>query len=175
MLKYYDYAITFSEFPDEIALCLNISNCPCCCEGCSESYLKEDVGKELTTNLIDQLMIKYKDYGITIIGFMGGDADHIEVAHLCTYIKSTYNLKVGMYSGFDFIDLKLANILDYYKIGKFILPKGDPTTWHKKTCGSINFPWSNQKMYKRVNTNLIDITERFREQPLNELTKYIIS
>lgn len=125
MLKVYDYAITFSEFPDEIALCLNISNCPCHCEGCSENYLKEDIGKELTRELIDELMIKYRDYGITLIGFMGGDRDHKEISQMLNYIKSKYQLKVGMYSGLDYIDLDLINVLDYYKIGRFILPKGE--------------------------------------------------
>lgn len=125
MLKVYDYAITFSEFPDEIALCLNISNCPCHCEGCSENYLKEDIGKELTHELIDELMIKYKDYGITLIGFMGGDRDHKEILQMLNYIKAKYQLKVGVYSGLDYIDLDLINVLDYYKIGRFILPKGE--------------------------------------------------
>lgn len=174
MLKCYDYAITFTEFPDEIALCLNISNCPCHCEGCFESYLKEDVGKELTFQLIDDLMVKYKNYGITIVGFMGGDIDHKEIIHIGKYIKDKYSLKIGMYSGFDFIDLDLVEVLDYYKIGRYIVPKGEEKDWCKKTCGPINFPWSNQRMYKKINNKLVDITERFREQPLNNFVRYII-
>ena len=28
MLKYVDTLVTFSEIPDEISLCINVSNCP---------------------------------------------------------------------------------------------------------------------------------------------------
>ena len=34
MLKVYDVAVTMSEFPDEITLAVNISNCPGMCDGC---------------------------------------------------------------------------------------------------------------------------------------------
>lgn len=35
-MKYESTLITFTEIPDEISLCLNISGCPCHCEGCFE-------------------------------------------------------------------------------------------------------------------------------------------
>ena len=47
-MKYTDTQITFSEFPDEIALCINISNCPFHCPGCHSPELWEDIGTELT-------------------------------------------------------------------------------------------------------------------------------
>ena len=56
MLKYTDSQITFSEIPDEITLCINISNCPFKCKGCHSKELWEDVGKELTPNEIDSLL-----------------------------------------------------------------------------------------------------------------------
>lgn len=174
MIKAYDYAITFIEFPDEISLCFNISNCPCCCEGCSESYLKQDVGTEITETFLDALLEKYKDYGLTLIGFMGGDSDYETLKKITTLIHQKYQLKVGFYSGRDFINLELAGIVDYYKYGRFILPKGDESKWLKQTCGPINFPNSNQKIYKRENNKLIDITYRFRDKPVSNLKKYIL-
>ena len=39
--------VTFSEFPNEISLCINISQCPCNCPGCHSSYLAEDIGEPL--------------------------------------------------------------------------------------------------------------------------------
>ena len=38
-MKYTDTQVTFSEFPDEIALCINISNCPWHCPGCHSPEL----------------------------------------------------------------------------------------------------------------------------------------
>ena len=44
MLKYVDTKVTFAEVPNEISLCINISNCPCKCHNCHSSYLAEDIG-----------------------------------------------------------------------------------------------------------------------------------
>ena len=72
MLKYVETAITFSEVPDEITLCINISNCPCHCKGCHSQYLWEDKGtilneETLTSKIkIIERMVRsskeYKDY-----------------------------------------------------------------------------------------------------------------
>ena len=51
MLKYVNTAITFAEFPDEISLLINISNCPCHCKGCHSAYLAEDIGEPLLNSL----------------------------------------------------------------------------------------------------------------------------
>lgn len=174
MIKAYDYAITFVEFPDEIALCFNISNCPCLCEGCSENYLKENTGKEVTESFLDSVLLPYKNYGLTLIGFMGGDSDYETLKSLVDLIHTKYKLKVGFYSGRDFINLDLAGVVDYYKYGRFILPKGEEDTWLKQTCGPINFPNSNQKIYKREANKLIDITYRFRDKPISNLKKHIL-
>ena len=173
MLKYYDYAITFSEYPDEISLSIEISNCPCKCKGCSESYLAQDVGKELNFEVLDNLIIN--NPGITCVGFMGGDSDHSYLLQLAKCIHKSYNLKVGMYSGRDYIDLELAQELDYYKIGRFILPNGECSKWHLTECGPINFPWSNQRMFKKIDNQLIDITYRFKEKLLGRLEQYIVN
>ena len=51
-MKYCETAITFSEVPDEVTLCINISNCPCHCKGCHSAYLAEDIGEELTFEVL---------------------------------------------------------------------------------------------------------------------------
>ena len=56
MLKYVETLITFSEFPDEISLCINISNCPNACVNCHSSYLKEDIGTILDYKELDKLI-----------------------------------------------------------------------------------------------------------------------
>ena len=91
MLKYVETLVTFSEFPDEISLCINISNCPNACVNCHSSYLKEDIGTILDYKELDKLI--QKNHGITCIGFMGGDRDPSEINKLAKYIKDNYNLK----------------------------------------------------------------------------------
>ncbi len=187
MLKYYDVAIVTAEVPDEITLAINISNCPGNCGhiengefklDCSEPWLLEDVGTPLTTSEIEKLIKENSD--ITCIGFMGGDNDIAMVGLLTKYIHSTHpELKVAMYSGREFLDLDLAKELDYYKIGRFImpLPKDHPEEWWKTNCGVIGFPFSNQLMFKREGDKLINITHRFRETKFNSfesLKKQII-
>ena len=73
MLKYVDTLVTFSEIPDEITLCINISNCPCHCKGCHSSYLAEDIGEELNISTLRELINNNK--GITCVSFMGGDSE----------------------------------------------------------------------------------------------------
>jgi pyruvate-formate lyase-activating enzyme len=46
-MKYVDTLVSFSEIPDEITLCINISQCPNNCKGCHSPWLREDVGEDL--------------------------------------------------------------------------------------------------------------------------------
>ena len=69
MIKYVDTLVTFSEVPDEITLCINISNCICHCKNCHSSYLAEDIGEELTFKALDTLI--KNNNGITCVAFMG--------------------------------------------------------------------------------------------------------
>lgn len=172
MLKYYNTAVTFAEFPREIALCINITQCPNHCDECSEPWLREDCGSELTKEVLVDLVQQYPD--VTLIGFMGGDNDHDEVHNLTNFIHDTLHLKVGMYSGQDSIDLSLATILDYYKIGRWIPFKGEQSTWHNQSAGPLCLPTTNQKMYMRVGNKLIDVTNDFRKYKISDWSTVII-
>ena len=98
MLKYVDSEVTFSEIPDEITLCINISNCPCKCPGCHSPYLAEDIGERLRYDNLISLI--HKNKGITCVAFMGGDADPLSVNVYASIIKEQFpNLKVAWYSG----------------------------------------------------------------------------
>ena len=39
MLKYLDTMVTFSEIPDEVTLCINLTNCPYHCPDCHSKEL----------------------------------------------------------------------------------------------------------------------------------------
>ena len=124
MLKYVDSKVTFTEIPDEITLCINISNCPCHCEECHSSYLAEDIGEPLNlealTNLIDS------NNGISCVCIMGGDANPSEVDDIAQDIKEYYpELKVAWYSGRQELskEIELENF-NYIKLGPYIKDKG---------------------------------------------------
>ena len=150
MLKYVNTLVGFAEIPNEISLCIEISNCPCHCIGCHSSYLAQDIGEPLDlqhlTNLIDS------NKGITCVCIMGGDANPSEVDDIAQDIKEYYpELKVGWYSGRQELskDIELSNF-DYIKLGPYI-----------EEFGPLNSKTTNQRFYKVSDEELVDITSRF--------------
>ena len=150
MLKYVDTLVGFAEIPDEITLCINVSNCPCHCINCHSSYLAEDIGEPLDlqhlTNLIDS------NKGITCVCIMGGDANPSEVDDIAQDIKEYYpELKVGWYSGRQELskEIDLQNF-DAIKLGPYI-----------EELGPLNSKNTNQRFYKIEENKLIDITNLF--------------
>lgn len=165
--------ITFAEFPDEIALCFNISGCPNCCQGCSEPELREYVGEDLTLDVIKEQLKLHS--GVTIIGFLGGDRDHNYLKNLILKIKEERpDLRIGFYSGRNYLNLELVNLVDYYKIGEFRMFKGEYETWKDQTAGPICLPTSNQVMFKRVDGQLVNITDKFRKNKINNWKTVIL-
>ena len=149
MLKYVDTKVTFAEVPNEISLCINISNCPCNCKGCHSSYLSENIGNELNSNSIKELINNNK--GITCICFMGGDSNPSEVDALAQFIKIYFPIKIAWYSGRQELskDINLNNF-DFIKLGPYI-----------EELGPLNSKTTNQKFYKIEENKLIDITDIF--------------
>lgn len=174
-LKYYDVATTFSEFPDEIALCVNITGCPCHCDNCSEPWLRPYVGTELTNEEIDKLISEHTE--CTVFGLMGGDSNYEDCVRITNYIHEKHpGLKVGIYSGRDWLDLELAKVIDIYKCGRWIDPYqfGDPSEWPKHNCGVLQFAYSNQLYFERINGKLINNTYKFRKEIINNPERFII-
>ena len=117
MLKYSNYEITFAEIPDEITLCINITNCCFSCSNCHSPWLREDNGISLTyvelTKLIKQ------NTGISCVCFMGGDREPWEVVRLAKLIREDFpNLKTAWYSGSESVDHQ--NQFNYVKTGPYI-------------------------------------------------------
>lgn len=153
MIKYVDTLIGFREIPNEITLCINISNCPNNCPGCHSSWLLKDEGTPLTYVELKSLIKKNK--GITCICFMGGDREPWEIQRLAKLIKEDYDIKVGWYSGKDKMWEGINLIyFDYVKIGSY-----------KKEFGPLDNPTTNQILYKvihtEVSTVIMDITNLF--------------
>jgi len=152
-MKYTDTMVTFSEVPDEISLCINISNCPIHCKDCHSKELWGDVGSFFNLEVLVSLI--QKNDGITCICFMGGDLCPTEIMFFCQYIKKHFpELKTAWYSGRDNLsDVKhVFKYLDYIKIGPYI-----------EKYGPLNKETTNQRMYKIENNGdtLTDITKNF--------------
>ena len=154
MLKYFNSQVTFAEIPDEVTLCINITNCPCHCEGCHSPYLSDDIGLPLDLENLTYLIDSNK--GITCVCIMGGDVNPSEVNDIAQDIKEYYpELKVGWYSGKQEISkgIDLHNF-NYIKLGPYI-----------KERGPLNSKTTNQVMLKvdiikgKVFTK--DITSKF--------------
>lgn len=124
MLKYVDSKVTFTEIPDEITLCINISNCPCHCEECHSPYLADDIGEPLDLQHLTDLIDSSR--GISCVCIMGGDANPSEVDDIAQDIKEYYpELKVAWYSGRQELskEIELENF-NYIKLGPYIKDKG---------------------------------------------------
>ena len=159
MLKYVNTKVTFAEVPNEISLCINISNCPCACKGCHSSYLAEDIGEELNNLSLKELISNNK--GITCVSFMGGDSSPLDINNLAKLIKEVFpKLKVAWYSGRQELskDIDLENF-DFVKLGPYI-----------EELGPLNNKTTNQKFYiveklycgnDNYKYDLKDITYRF--------------
>lgn len=152
MLKFLETMVTFTEVPDEISLCINITNCPCHCKNCSEPWLADNIGAEL--DWIRMNFLIKKNPHITCICFMGGDSDYQSIYDLTKEIKRSYpNLKVAIYSGRQEMNYLIEDIIDYYKVGPWI-----------EELGGLNKKTSNQKLYKKENNEWVDITYRLWEK-----------
>lgn len=133
MLKYDNYAITFSEFPNEISLYITITNCSIHCPECNSKHLWKDTGKDLNWSSLNALI--HSNNGITAVCLGGGDNSPKEIDKLAWHIKRSTNLKVCWYSGRDSISKYIdVRNFDAIKIGHF---NGTP----------INNPNTNQRFY----------------------------
>ena len=160
MLKYVDTKVTFSEVPDEISLCINISNCSCHCKNCHSPYLAEDIGEPLiykdthnnrtviNCNPLSKLIEANK--GITCVCLMGGDSNP-EYINILGKIIKCHKLKSAWYSGKQELskDINLE-FFDFIKLGPYI-----------EELGPLNSKTTNQRFYKVNEKELIDITNSF--------------
>ena len=160
MLKVASFDIVFQEIPGEVTLALNLSNCPCHCPGCHSPHLAEDIGEPLDAALLDDLIGRYKGL-ITCVAFMGGDAAPEEVAKWAEWIKNHQSpitnhqsvLRTAWYSGRPATPESFTFHLSpftFVKLGPYI-----------ESLGGLKSPTTNQRLYKRVGDEWMDITSSF--------------
>jgi len=149
-LKYSHYDVVFQEVPNEVSLAINISGCPHHCEGCHSQYLWEYKGNYISDDM-DDILDKYKGM-ITCVCFMGGDQNEKELSLLLKKVRHEYGLKTALYTGSKLDDVQNILLdLDYIKVGKYI-----------EKLGGINISTTNQRFYKILCGDLVDITKIFK-------------
>lgn len=150
MLRYVDVLVTFSEVPDEISLCIDISGCKIHCKECHSSYLWQNIGGDLTLKVLDDLILS--NNGITCVCIMGG-SDYNHLVQLMKKIKTFYRLKTAWYTGENNINpYIMSNVMffNYIKTGSYNSRNGPLTS---KT--------TNQVFYEVINNQLINKTYLF--------------
>lgn len=152
MLKFSETDIVFREFPNEVTLAINLTNCPHRCKGCHSPHLQTDCGTELTESVLESIIDKYKN-SITCVGFMGGDSDLESLHRLVKFVACRFpTIKLGWYTGnICFVDSDLERLFDYIKLGPYIEELGplDKSTTNQKlyknagilSDGSVNWEW----------------------------------
>lgn len=149
MLKYVNYDIVFQEIPDEMTLAINLSNCPNGCKGCHSPRLMEDIGEELSVEVLERLLARYGS-SVTCVCLMGGDASPHDVFGLARFIKASSSLKTAWYSGRDMMPSDV-DCFDYIKLGAYV-----------ERLGGLKSRTTNQRLYKRVDGETdVDITHLF--------------
>lgn len=148
MVKYVNNMVTFEEIPSEVTLSLSISNCTNRCPGCHSAELRQNIGTELTNEVLDNLI--KKNSGVSCVLFLGEGNDKEKLIKLATEVKN-HSLKVALYSGRDEVEREIWDNFDYVKIGRW-----------DKSLGPLNKRSTNQRLFKiERNGERIDITSRF--------------
>lgn len=152
MIKYVPSmtSVVIEEIPDKVTLAVEISNCKGNCIGCHSPFLKDDIGSELTEEVIDRLFAD--NFGVDCFLFLGEGRDLPRIISLAGYIKRTHHVSVALYSGRAEVEDDIFQIFDYVKVGPYIAE-----------YGPLNSRTTNQRLYKVSHDPfaLADITYRF--------------
>ena len=159
MLRFVNYNIVFQEVPGEVALAINLSNCPNRCKGCHSPYLRENTGEILDKDVLAKLLVKYGN-AITCVCFMGGDASPKEVEQCSIFLRNQTNgrIKTAWYSGKNSFpkECSLQNF-DYIKLGAYI-----------EHLGGLDSKTTNQRFFRINNGRMVNITEAFFKKEIIE-------
>ena len=140
-------SVVLEEIPDRVSLAVDISNCRGNCPGCHSPFLKKDIGRELTPEVIDRLVAA--NFGVNCFLFLGEGRDPEALLDLADHVRSK-GLLVGVYSGREDVEDIFWKHFDYIKLGPY-----------KEECGPLNNPNTNQRLFALLDGRWKDITYRF--------------
>ena len=140
--------LALSEIPSEISVVIPLAGCSHCCPNCHSPHLQDKNGGEfITIPILHNILRKYKNKASCVL-FFGGEYDTDRLLDLVTY-ADYYGFKTALYSGYELeeLDSRLVGMLDYIKSGSF-----------KEELGGLSSRTTNQRLWKRVDGELVDIT-----------------
>ena len=135
--------IVLEEVPGRVTLAVEISNCRGSCIGCHSPFLKDDIGEELTPEVVDRLIAA--NFGVNCFLFLGEGRDRAALLELAAHVRSL-GLEAALYSGRQEVEDAIWAAFDYVKVGPYIAE-----------YGPLNERTTNQRMYYHGE----DITPRF--------------
>ena len=149
--------VVFEEIPDKVTLAIEITNCLGECVGCHSPWLRDDIGEELTPDVL--LGLIGENEGINCVCFMGEGKDPDALKKLALTIMVNYpELSIALYSGRSEVEESYDLFFDYIKVGPYIPEKK-----------GLNFKTTNQRLYKIERKTIngdekpkrVDITDKF--------------
>ncbi|MBR3989810.1 MAG: anaerobic ribonucleoside-triphosphate reductase activating protein [Bacteroidales bacterium] len=151
MIKYVPEmtSVVMEEIPDRVSLAVEISNCRGNCVGCHSPFLRKDIGRELTAEIIDRLVAD--NFGVNCFLFLGEGRDPEALLDLADHVRSK-GLLAAVYSGREEVEEVFWDHFDYIKLGPY-----------RPECGPLNSPTTNQRLYRRSGEGeWEDITSRLQ-------------
>lgn len=137
--------VVLEEVPDRVTLAVEIPNCQGSCPGCHSSFLKLDLGKELTAAEADRLV--EDNFGVNCFLFLGEGNDHEALMELAAHLRSAHpELELALYSGRQEVEEEIYEAFDFVKVGPYV-----------EALGPLSEASTNQRMYYHRE----DITSRF--------------
>ena len=137
--------VVLEEVPDRVTLAVEIPNCQGSCPGCHSSFLKLDLGKELTAAEADRLV--EDNFGVNCFLFLGEGNDHEALMKLAAHLRAAHpDLELALYSGRQEVEEEIYEAFDFVKVGPYV-----------EALGPLSEASTNQRMYYHRE----DITSRF--------------
>ena len=146
--------LVLQEIPNEISVCISLAGCSHCCPNCHSPHLQDkNGGEEFTAKAFEDILEKYRNKASCFLVF-GGEYDTQTLHDIFVFAKC-FGYKVALYSGYDLweLDPKLVGMLDYIKCGSYI-----------EELGGLNKKGTNQRLWKRVDGELGDITAMMQRE-----------
>ena len=144
--------IVLEEIPGRVTLAIEISNCQGSCIGCHSPFLQQDIGEELTPEVLDARIAD--NFGIDCVLLLGEGRDPEALLRIAGHLRQRHpGIARAVYSGRAEVEGEVYDAFDYVKVGPYIAENGP-----------LNERTTNQRLYFHRE----DITARFWHKGLEQ-------